>query len=72
MTVPSVGGVIVSQGSNTPARSYHLVNWGVAGLGVALVEERQATGIWASTPEARDLQKDQLKVEDVDISRLQE
>lgn len=72
VTVPPVGSVFVSQGPSDTARAYHLVNWGVAGLGVALVEERRATRIWASTPDARDLQEKQLQVDDIDISNLSE
>jgi hypothetical protein len=65
LTIPSVGAVF-SQG-NGDGRELLVVNWGVPGVGVALIEGGRLLAIWASSDSALDLQHQQLAVDSVDF-----
>ncbi|WP_298942420.1 hypothetical protein [uncultured Microbacterium sp.] len=43
-------------------REVLVVNWGVPGVGVASIEDGKLRAIWATSPEAEDLQYRQLEV----------
>jgi len=65
LTVPSVGAVF-SQGDGE-GRELLIVNWGVPGVAVAALDDGRAVQIWASSAAAKDLQLQQLAIEDVDV-----
>jgi hypothetical protein len=66
LTIPSIGAVF-SQGDGE-GRELLIVNWGVPGVGVAAIEDGHLVGIWANGPEAMDLQRQQLSIENVDLN----
>ncbi len=43
-----------------------VVNWGVPGLGVAVVVDGRLSDVWSSSPEARELTEAALSAEGVD------
>lgn len=48
-------------------REVIVVNWGVPGVGVASIEDGKLRAIWATSPEAEELQYRQLEVEGIDV-----
>ena len=48
--------------------SFHIVNWGVPGVGVSTSKDNKVVDIWGSTPDAVELQREQLLISDVDLS----
>lgn len=64
--IPAVGDVVVHEGAGDV--SYHLVNWGVPGVGAATVDaDDHVVDLWGSTPEAVELQKEQLRISAVTV-----
>lgn len=64
--IPAVGDVVVHE--HTGDVSYHLVNWGVPGVGAATVDaDNRVIDLWGSTSEAVELQKEQLRISAVTV-----
>jgi len=67
LSIPAVGVVEVHEGvDGSNGLSYYLVNWGVPGVGVATIDANdRAVGIWGSSAQAIELQRQQLVISDV-------
>lgn len=70
ITIPAIGSVFTSQQPMNSTDEHHVVNWGTAGLGVALVRDGEAVDVWASTPEAEKLQIEQARVDKIGVGHL--
>lgn len=64
--IPRVGEVF-SRGNGT-GRELVICNWGIPGVGVAEVSDGVLVAHWATTPEASDLQRQQLAVDNVIVA----
>lgn len=66
--IPSIGTVTAPQtGQGDKKRELLIVNWGIPGAGVASIEGGKPRAVWATSPEAEELQYRQLEVEGVDV-----
>ena len=64
LTIASIGAAF-SQGDGT-GRETVITNWGIPGIGVAVIEDHRLVHMWATGPAALDLQKQQLVVDHVE------
>lgn len=64
MTIAEVGGVLGEQ-PNATAENLEMmsVNWGVPGVGAALIRDGRAIKVWATSDEALKLQWEALRVD---------
>lgn len=68
-TIASVGAVDAYSGYDVEGGlSYHLVNWGVPGVGVSTVDGNHVVDIWGSTPQAVELQREQMRISHVIVT----
>lgn len=65
MEISPTGNVTGHQDSRFEGLEFVIVNWGVPGVGAALVENLQLVDVWASSPEALELQREQLRIEGI-------
>ena len=63
--IPAVGEVEVHEGVDV--EGYCIVNWGVPGVGIASVKDSTAVNIWGSTPDALELQREQLIISGITL-----
>jgi hypothetical protein len=57
-------GVVLGHQADAPGgREFQIVNWGVPGVGAALVEHGVVVGVWGSSAQAVDLQRQQLRLD---------
>lgn len=64
--IPRVGEAF-SQGDGT-GRELMISNWGIPGVGVAEVSDRVLVDLWATTPEANVLQRQQLAIDNIIVA----
>ena len=58
-----VGPNVGLQPDAAQAIEFQALNWGVPGVGAALVKDGAVAAVWASNPRAMDLQQEQLRIE---------
>lgn len=63
LVIEPVGTNVGLQPDHTQAIEFHALNWGVPGVGAALVKDGTVAAVWASSPRAMDLQYEQLRIE---------
>ncbi|MGL3149572.1 hypothetical protein ACSS7Z_04355 [Microbacterium sp. A82] len=68
LEVREVGAVAWHQSSDTNLNEYTIVNWGVPGVGISIVKEGRLVDLWASSADAEELQREQLRVEGIEPS----
>lgn len=61
--IQEVGAVVVESDDALHGTEYHSVNWGVPGSAVAMIEDGTVHGVWATSPEALDLHRQQLRID---------
>ena len=63
LKVQEVGSVLVETPDVAQGIDYHSVNWGVPGIAVAIIQGGTVSGIWATSPGALDLHRQQLRID---------
>lgn len=63
--IAAVGTATGYQDSRLEGFEFLIVNWGVPGVGASIVKDGQLVDMWASTPEALELQREQMRIEGV-------
>ncbi|MFC8597471.1 hypothetical protein [Isoptericola sp. NPDC057191] len=66
--VPPVGNAAGQEDTRKPGVQRVVVNWGVPGVGAAIVRDGRLAEIWASSPDAKDLQLEALRADGVATS----
>lgn len=65
LVIEPVGTNVGLQPDAARAIEFHALNWGVPGVGAALVKDGTVAAVWASSAWALDLQHEQLRIEGV-------
>ena len=65
LEIRGVGGASSYQDSSTGSVEYLMVNWGVPGIAVSVVEEGRLIDLWASSASAEKLQRQQLSLQGI-------
>lgn len=63
LTIEAVGVNVGEQPDATADLELTMVNWGLPGVGAALVRNGRATDVWATSEEAMTLQRQQLHID---------
>lgn len=67
LEIAPVGIATGYQGSSSEGVEFSIVNWGVSGVGASVTKDGQLVDVWASTPEALELQREQMRIGGVDV-----
>lgn len=63
IAIEEVGTSFVRQVEAPHGPEFHILNWGVPGVGAAFIEDGTVQGVWATSAKALDLHRQQLRVD---------
>ncbi|MGB2556545.1 hypothetical protein [Cellulosimicrobium cellulans] len=68
LEIGPVGNAASYQDSGSEGVEFSIVNWGIPGVGASITQDGELIDVWASTPEALDLQREQMRIEGVETA----
>lgn len=66
LEIAPVGNATGYEDSRSEGTEFRIVNWGIPGVGASVTKDGHLVDLWASTPEALELQREQMRIEGVD------